>query len=79
MFVDAEGEIAETGESNNRNRGDGLDRQTVFYSASFSNVLNINIPNSGVASPYPSSISVGYAGNGGRCQRFSIWPQHAVQ
>ena len=58
MFVDAEGEIAEADESNNRNRGDGLDRQTVFYSASFSNAVNINIPNSGVASPYPSNISV---------------------
>ncbi len=58
MFVDAEGDIAEADESNNRNRGDGLDRQTVFYSATVSNVVNINIPNSGAASPYPLNINV---------------------
>ena len=58
MYVDADGDVAEADETNNRNRGDGLDRQTVFYSASFFNAANINIPNSGAASPYPSNISV---------------------
>ena len=58
MVVDADGNVSEVDETNNRNRGDGLDRQSVFYAASFSNTANITIPNSGAASPYPSNITV---------------------
>jgi subtilisin-like proprotein convertase family protein len=58
MYVDADGDVAEADETNNHNRGDGLDRQTVFYSASFSNTANITIPSSGAATAYPSNIVV---------------------
>jgi subtilisin-like proprotein convertase family protein len=58
MYVDADGTIAEADESNNRNRGDGLDRQAVSYSGTISNAASITVPGSGAASPYPSSIVV---------------------
>src|SRR5215212_2509052 len=58
MYVDADGNVPEVDETNNLNRGDGLDRQNVLYSASFFNTASITIPNSGAASPYPSNISV---------------------
>ena len=32
MFVDADGNVSETDETNNRNRGEGLDRDGVYYS-----------------------------------------------
>jgi subtilisin-like proprotein convertase family protein len=58
MVVDADGNAAETDETNNRNRGDGIDRQSVTYSSTFTNPGSISIPNSGTATPYPSTINV---------------------
>jgi subtilisin-like proprotein convertase family protein len=58
MVVDADGDVAEADETNNRNSGDGLDRQNVVYSSSFANAASITIPTSGNASPYPSTVNV---------------------
>jgi hypothetical protein len=63
MIVDADNNAAEADESNNRNRGDGVDRQSVTYSATFANSANVSVPTSGAATPYPSNIVVaGLAG-----------------
>jgi hypothetical protein len=58
MYVDANGSVAEVDETNNLNRGDGLDRQNVVYSNTFSNPGAIAIPSLGSATPYPSAINV---------------------
>jgi subtilisin-like proprotein convertase family protein len=64
MVVDADGDVAEANETNNRNQGQGLDGDGVTYSLTYTNPATISIPDSGVASPYPSSISVsGLAGS----------------
>ncbi len=58
MVVDADGNVAETDETNNANRGQGLDEQSVSYSLTFANPASISIPDSGASNPYPSSINV---------------------
>ncbi|MBA3485329.1 MAG: hypothetical protein H0T51_26340, partial [Pirellulales bacterium] len=63
MFVDADGNITEANESNNRNLGEGIDRQSVSYMLDFRNLTPITIPTSGAASAYPSNITItGLAG-----------------
>src|SRR5262249_31787756 len=58
MYVDADGDVSEADEANNRNRGDGLDRESVTFTNTFSNPANVTIPSIGTASPYPSTINV---------------------
>ncbi len=63
MFVDADGNITEANESNNRNLGDGIDRTNVTYTLDFRDLTPITSPLSGAASTYPSNISItGLAG-----------------
>jgi subtilisin-like proprotein convertase family protein len=58
MYVDADGNVTETNETNNVNNGVGLDQQGVTYALVFTNPATITIPVSGAANPYPSTIVV---------------------
>jgi subtilisin-like proprotein convertase family protein len=58
MFVDADGNAAESNETNNRNRGLGVDKQQVTYALAVSNSTSIASPASGIGNPYPSSIVI---------------------
>nr|MBA3480381.1 proprotein convertase P-domain-containing protein [Pirellulales bacterium] len=58
MIVDADGNITEANESNNRNLGDGIDRESVTYALDFRNPTPVTIPASGGASAYPSNIII---------------------
>jgi subtilisin-like proprotein convertase family protein len=58
MYVDADGNVTETNETNNVNVGTGVDQQIVTYAITFANTATITIPVSGAANPYPSTIVV---------------------
>ena len=58
MFVDADGNATESNETNNRNRGLGVDQQQVTYAPAYFNTTSITVPTSGVGNQYPSSIVV---------------------
>ena len=58
MQVDADGDAAEPDETNNGNRGAGVDLQWVTYAPAYFNSASISIPTSGTANPYPSNIVI---------------------
>ena len=79
MYVDADGNVAEADETNNRNRGDGLDRQSVIYSATFSNpASNYHSKQRRGDSVSVEHYGLGPRGNGGRRQRIAFW-FHALE